>query len=380
MESVAGDTGHIKLEINHLKDELDKSSKSLDSKIDNLADENRKNVSELINIKEENLAQKEKVKFVETLSAKVDTVDADRKRLEKDMIERNEDMISKNFDAIKSLEKVHNERIAYIEKDSKDKFDINSEANNKLSLIVEGLVNGNDRLKAALTILNDEGEKLSKTVDIVQDNFKSNSISMNNFDARIKNLENSQILQDKQIDNLKSDNHQQNESLKSNCDSLETSLSIVQFNLENLEKKYEENSKETQQRFDDSGISMADFEEKLNALAENDQTKDITMNELNKSFEDSINSISNQMEIKLENEQKITAERLKMAKEKIKANSENIELNSNDIKLNLKSIDMLKMADLKANENINNIRGDIIGLENLLKDNNERIENSITIA
>merc|ERR1712042_97349 len=114
------------------------------------------------------------------------------------MIERNEDMISKNFDAIKSLEKVYNERIAYIEKDSKDKFDINSEANNKLSLIVEGLVNENDRLKAALTILNDEGEKLSKTVDIIQDNFKSNSTSMNNFDARIKNLENSQIIQDKQ--------------------------------------------------------------------------------------------------------------------------------------------------------------------------------------
>merc|ERR1711872_358595 len=82
-----------------------------ESKLTGLENANQTNMADLINIKEQNFVQQEKVKFVEALSAKVDTMDDERKKAEALQVEINEDMISKNATAIKDLQVTYDRKL-----------------------------------------------------------------------------------------------------------------------------------------------------------------------------------------------------------------------------------------------------------------------------
>merc|ERR1712002_158454 len=125
---------------------VDEKFNLFDSKLSGLEDVNKNNLAEIINIKEENFVQQEKVKFVEALSAKVDTMDEERKKAEALQIEINEDMILKNAAAIIDLQGNYDKRLDNLEKDSHQQ----SEVDKDLANLIEGLKNDSVRYSTTL--------------------------------------------------------------------------------------------------------------------------------------------------------------------------------------------------------------------------------------
>merc|ERR1712105_71325 len=117
-----------------------------DTKLTALENVNQNNSAELINIKEENLVQQEKVKFVEALSAKVDIMDDERKKAEALQVEVNEEMISKNATAIINLQTKVDDRLDNLEKENHQQSEVDKDLEN----LIESLKNENDQCNTTI--------------------------------------------------------------------------------------------------------------------------------------------------------------------------------------------------------------------------------------
>merc|ERR1712107_764165 len=158
----------------------------IESRIDGLTEDNKNNVAELINIKEANLAQQEKVK--EAMSAKVNSLNEERQKAEKLIIERNEELMGKNTAAIRYLEKHQNDKLDQLEKDSKAGFEKTRESNNNLTVIIDNLKSESDELKEALQDLNKLiQEKEEKAKDEMEASATKNNVVINEFKTDIEN-------------------------------------------------------------------------------------------------------------------------------------------------------------------------------------------------
>merc|ERR1712107_318417 len=158
----------------------------IESRIDGLTEDNKNNSAELINIKEANFAQQEKVK--EAMSAKVNSLNEERQKAEKLIIERNEELIAKNTAAIRDLEKHQNDKLDQLEKDSKAGFEKTRESNNNLTVIIDNLKSESDELKEALQDLNElMQEKEEKAKDEIEASVTKNNVVINEFKTDIEN-------------------------------------------------------------------------------------------------------------------------------------------------------------------------------------------------
>merc|ERR1711962_1067615 len=157
-----------------------------DDKLNGLIEDNKNNTAELINIKEANFAQQEKVK--EAMSAKVDSLNEERQRAEKLIIERNEELMGKNTAAIRDLEKHQNDKLDQLEKDSKTGFEKTRESNNNLTIIIDNLKLESDELKEAIQDLNELiQEKEEKAKDEMEASATKNNVVINEFKTEIEN-------------------------------------------------------------------------------------------------------------------------------------------------------------------------------------------------
>merc|ERR1712142_735564 len=176
----------LKNEISKMRDDANNKNNNLDDKLNGLIEDNKNNTAELINIKEANFAQQEKVK--EALSAKVDNLKEERQKAEALMIERNEELISKNAAAIRDLEKHQNDRLELLEKDNKAGFEKTTEANNNLTIIIDNLKSESDELKEAIQDLNElMQEKEEKAKDEMDSSVTKTNIVINEFKTDIEN-------------------------------------------------------------------------------------------------------------------------------------------------------------------------------------------------
>merc|ERR1712107_812758 len=170
------------------RDDAHSKNNDLDDKLNTLINDNKNNTAELVNIKEANFAQQEKVKFVEALSAKVDNLNEERQKSEALMIERNEEMIAKNAAAIRDLEKQQNDRLEILEKDNKAGFEKTTEENNNLTIIINNLKSESDELKEAIQDLNELMQKKEgKSKDEMDANVTKTNIVINEFKTDIEN-------------------------------------------------------------------------------------------------------------------------------------------------------------------------------------------------
>merc|ERR1711962_434574 len=157
-----------------------------DDKLNGLIEDNKNNTAELINIKEANFAQQEKVK--EAMSAKVNSLNEERQKAEKLIIERNEELIAKNTAAIRDLEKHQNDKLDQLEKDSKTGFEKTRESNNNLTIIIDNLKLESDELKEAIQDLNElMQDKEGKAKDEMDANITKTNIIINEFKTEIEN-------------------------------------------------------------------------------------------------------------------------------------------------------------------------------------------------
>merc|ERR1712180_77211 len=176
----------LKNEISKMRDDANNKSNDLDDKLNGLIEDNKNNTAELINIKEANFEQQEKVK--EAMSAKVDSLNEERQRAEKLIVERNEELIAKNTAAIRDLEKHQNDKLDQLEKDSKAGFEKTRESNNNLTVIVDSLKLESDELKEAIQDLNElMQEKEEKAKDEMEASATKNNVVINEFKTEMEN-------------------------------------------------------------------------------------------------------------------------------------------------------------------------------------------------
>merc|ERR1711962_996112 len=178
-----------------------------DDKLNGLIEDNKNNTAELINIKEANFAQQEKVK--EAMSAKVDSLNEERQRAEKLIIERNEELIAKNTAAIRDLEKHQNDKLDQLEKDSKAGFEKTRESNNNLTVIVDSLKLESDELKEAIQDLNElMQDKEEKAKDEMEASVTKNNLVINEFKTDIeKKIQNITIQYQEKLDKSIAENN-----------------------------------------------------------------------------------------------------------------------------------------------------------------------------
>merc|ERR1711872_100986 len=195
-----------------------------ESKLTGLESANQTNMADLINIKEQNFVQQEKVKFVEALSAKVDTMDDERKKAEALQVEINEDMISKNATAIKDLQVTYDHRLTSLEKeilffdeyksDQKTKLEPIESLLNKLGSDMTSITQKHSDIFAELKIINQDmiavfkNEKdmkmSSNFINSSQEIFNTLTIGNAQHDERIKSLEGFLQLLDNKLGSLES--------------------------------------------------------------------------------------------------------------------------------------------------------------------------------
>merc|ERR1712098_480842 len=167
-------------------------------------------------------------------------------------------------------------------------------------------------------------------------------------------------VQDQDIDNLKTEQKE--------------NIARADIQISSIIKLIEEEKQAVQQQFDDSGICMADIEEKLETLSENDDLKNKTMDDLNKSFEESITNISSKIEVKLAEDQKSLTNRLKMAEENIKNNNESININASLIQKNTDAIKGLYTSTAKLNDEILNAQEEFERIDEQLQNSEKAKE------
>merc|ERR1711962_1809800 len=199
----------LKNEISKIRDDAHSKNNDLDDKLNTLINDNKNNSAELINIKEANFAQQEKVKFVEALSAKVDNLNEERQKSEALMIERNEELIAKNAATIRDLEKQQNDRLEILEKDNKAGFEKTMEANNNLTIIIDNLKSESDELKEAIQDLNElMQEKEEKAKDEMDSSVTKTNIVINEFKTDIENkIQNITIQHQQKLDKSIAENN-----------------------------------------------------------------------------------------------------------------------------------------------------------------------------
>ena len=203
-----------------------------------------------------------------------------------------------------------------------------------------------DELKTLISIKDEHTltlTSMSNTIISVRETLSKSIEEFKETEKRIDALEKGQIVQDEEIDKNK-------ETLKDQLQDLMAKIALNQSDLENHLKIYEDEKKMTQQRLDDSGISMSEIDEKLSFLAENNETKDQTINEMNKSFETSIHVFSSQFETKLAEDHKAFTDRLQRAEDNVLDNSMAIKANTSLIQQNGDNIASLLTACGKHDE------------------------------
>merc|ERR1712142_533842 len=195
-----------------------------ESKLTGLENANQTNMADLINIKEQNFVQQEKVKFVEALSAKVDTMDDERKKAEALQVEINEDMISKNATAIKDLQTLYDARLDNVEKENQQQ----SEVDKDLASLIENLKKDNDNCNTALKeVQNVMADHQRENADLLTAGQKALEEKMVNYENQLQVTYN--IMVDKQEEErvrMKNDIDALNEGIKlrANQDDLEAQL------------------------------------------------------------------------------------------------------------------------------------------------------------
>ena len=203
-----------------------------------------------------------------------------------------------------------------------------------------------DELKTIISIKDEHTltlTSISNTIISVRETLSKSIEEFKETEKRIDALEKGQIVQDEEIDKNK-------ETLKDQLQDLMAKIALNQSDLEHHLTIYEDEKKMTQQRLDDSGISMSEIDEKLSFLAENNETKDQTINEMNKSFETSIHVFSSQFETKLAEDHKAFTDRLQKAEDNVRDNSMAIKANTSLIQQNGDNIVSLLTASGKHDE------------------------------
>merc|ERR1711972_134297 len=122
----------LKEDLQRVGNNASTSESAFNSRISKLEHDGRNSLAELINIKEANLVQQEQVKFVETLSARVSTIDEDRRKSEEFMIAKNEELIAQNTMAIEGIERNHGKLLSKLEAEMLQGFESHSKAENNL--------------------------------------------------------------------------------------------------------------------------------------------------------------------------------------------------------------------------------------------------------
>merc|ERR1712002_393818 len=213
---------------------VDEKFNLFDSKLSGLEDVNKNNLAEIINIKEENFVQQEKVKFVEALSAKVDSMDEERKKAEALQIEINEDMISKNAAAIIDLQGKYDKRLDNLEKDSHQQ----SEVDKDLANLIEGLKNDSVRYSTTLNELQIfVTEQQNENKNLLTAGQKDLEEKLINYENQLQVTYNVMIdKQEEERNIMKKDIDVLNEGMKhkANLDDLESRLSALKNDQESI--------------------------------------------------------------------------------------------------------------------------------------------------
>merc|ERR1712002_870093 len=243
----------------------------LNAKLDGVDSDNKNNIAEIVNIKEANFAQQEKVKFVEALSARVDVMDEERKKSEALQIDRNEDMIAKNATAIQLLQDNYDARIDGLEKENKQQAEVDKD----LANLIEKLRDDNDTCSNTLKDLNvmiEEQQNVHK--NLLTTSQKDIEEKMTNYENNLQLTYNVWVdKQEEDKNNLKKELDALNEGIKqkANLDDIEARLLELKKNQESVSG----NMKDMLDQLTSNNTNMINIKIDECMKGVNDQRKDI---------------------------------------------------------------------------------------------------------
>merc|ERR1711872_413492 len=220
-----------------------------------------------INIKEQNFVQQEKVKFVEALSAKVDTMDDERKKAEALQVEINEDMISKNATAIKDLQTLYDARLDNVEKENQQQ----SEVDKDLASLIENLKKDNDNCNTALKeVQNVMADHQRENADLLTAGQKALEEKMVNYENQLQVTYN--IMVDKQEEErvrMKNDHESVTLNMKNALDQLTSNnTSMINIKIDECMKGVDEQRKDMDGKLEKLESDMTDIKEDINDVCE----------------------------------------------------------------------------------------------------------------
>merc|ERR1711972_881145 len=188
----------LKEDLQRVGNNASTSESAFNSRISQLEHDGRNSLAELINIKEANLVQQEQVKFVETLSARVSTIDEDRRKSEEFMIAKNEELIAQNTMAIEAIERNHGKLLSKLETEMLQGFESHSKAENNFVNLLKEL---QERHNETAEVLNSRDEKMNIFVmEQINDN---RSYVSKNLDELYKKLDDFSEKQNLDNENLR---------------------------------------------------------------------------------------------------------------------------------------------------------------------------------
>merc|ERR1719423_275385 len=263
IEKIDTEIDHLKGKITEARDqaekELDKEVKAindkaneLDQRLGLLVNENKNNVEELVSLKEANFAQLEKAKFVDALSERVNNMDAERQKSEALLIQKNEELITLNTNAIKDLEKLHDDRLDNLEQANKAALENTSQVNNSLTIMIEGLKSEHGEVKEAIQDLNEMIQQAEdKAKHDADTNQSKNNTIINEFKTDIENrYQNISIQYQDSFDKVTAENQKLRDDLNE--------VTVLATNIDVFVKQQEE--KQEKQKADDTSAINARIE------------------------------------------------------------------------------------------------------------------------
>merc|ERR1711872_863383 len=184
----------------------------IDLRVNSLQESNSTNIEEIINMKEATFVQQEKVKFVDRLSARMDSFDEEKKENEVNLIRNNEEMIAKNTTALKELQNILHLKVEKQERFTTEKLE---ESEKLIQQLIEQM---KDKLANSKKVTDEEIQLIKQVQEGQTDN-------INQLDKKIKQAEN---------------------NIKDNNESINTNASLIQQNSNSINSLFVSISKQNE--------------------------------------------------------------------------------------------------------------------------------------
>merc|ERR1712212_1474670 len=184
----------------------------IDLRVNSLQESNSTNIEEIINMKEATFVQQEKVKFVDRLSARMDSFDEEKKENEANLIRNNEEMIAKNTTALKELQNILHLKVEKQQRFTTEKLE---ESEKLIQQLIEQM---KDKLANSKKVTDEEIQLIKQVQEGQTDN-------INQLDKKIKQAEN---------------------NIKDNNESINTNASLIQQNSNSINSLFVSISKQNE--------------------------------------------------------------------------------------------------------------------------------------